>query len=119
MDYEKMSLDELKEYAKSIGLSFGKIGKDKLIEKIKEKDAEKATVESVFTDDDLEEKKDENISFSDASEHVEGYAAFITENPYREELNSFLKQIADPTYVPAWDFEKDKAVLDWITVIEA
>ena len=59
MDYEKMSLDELKEYAKSIGLSFGKIGKDKLIEKIKEKDAEKATVESVFTDDDLEEKKDE------------------------------------------------------------
>ena len=67
----------------------------------------------------IEEKKDENISFSDASEHVEGYAAFITENPYREELNSFLKQIADPTYVPAWDFEKDKAVLDWITVIEA
>lgn len=59
MDYEKMSLDELKDYAKSIGLSFGKIGKDKLIEKIKEKEAEKATVESVFTDDDLEEKEDE------------------------------------------------------------
>ena len=67
----------------------------------------------------IEEKEDENISLSDASEHVEGYAAFITENPYREELNSFLKQIADPTYVPAWDFEKDKAVLDWINVIEA
>lgn len=58
MNYEKMSLDELKDYAKSIGLSFGKIGKDKLIEKIKEKDAEKATVESVFTDDDLEENKE-------------------------------------------------------------
>lgn len=67
----------------------------------------------------IDEKKDENISFSDASEHVEGYAAFITENPYREELNSFLMQITDPTFVPAWDFEKDKIVLDWINEIEA
>ena len=67
----------------------------------------------------IEEKTEENISFPDASEHVEGYAAFITENPYREELNSFLKHIADSTYEPAWDFEKDKAVLDWINVIEA
>lgn len=59
MDYEKMELDELKDYAKSIGLSFGKIGKDKLIEKIKEKEAEKATMESVFTDDDLIENEEE------------------------------------------------------------
>ena len=59
MDYEKMELDELKDYAKSIGLSFGKIGKDKLIEKIKEKETEKATMESVFTDDDLIENEEE------------------------------------------------------------
>lgn len=59
MDYENMSLDELKEHAKSIGLSFGKIGKEKLIEKIKEKESEKVTVESVFADNDLEENKDE------------------------------------------------------------
>ena len=59
MDYENMSLDELKDYAKSIGLSFGKIGKDKLIEKIKEKETEKATMESVFTDDDLIENEEE------------------------------------------------------------
>lgn len=59
MDYEKMELDELKDYAKSIGLSFGKIGKEKLIEKIKEKESEKATVESVFADNDLEENKEE------------------------------------------------------------
>lgn len=58
MDYEKMTLDELKDYAKSIGLSFGKIGKDKLIEKIKEKEAEKATMESVFADEDLEENQE-------------------------------------------------------------
>ena len=67
----------------------------------------------------IEEKKDEIISFDDASEHVEGYAAFVTENPYREELNFFLKQIADRDYTPAWDFEKDKVVLDIIDQIEA
>lgn len=67
----------------------------------------------------IEEKKDEIVSFDDASEHVEGYAAFVTENPYREELNSFLKQIADRDYSPAWDFEKDKVVLDIIDQIEA
>ena len=37
MDYEKMSLIELKDYAKSIGLNIGNIGKEKLIEKIKTK----------------------------------------------------------------------------------
>lgn len=67
----------------------------------------------------IEEKKDETVTFDDASEHVEGYAAFVTENPYREELNLFLKQIADRNYTPAWDFEKDKAVLDIIDQIEA
>lgn len=67
----------------------------------------------------IEEKKDEVISFEDASEHVEGYAAFVTENPYREELNSFLMQISDRDYSPAWDFEKDKVVLDIIDQIEA
>lgn len=40
MDYEKMEFDELKAYAKSIGLSVGNIGKDKLIEKIKAKESE-------------------------------------------------------------------------------
>ena len=59
MNYENMSLDELRDYAKTIGLSFGKIGKEKLIEKIKEKETEKATVESVFADDDLEENKED------------------------------------------------------------
>lgn len=68
---------------------------------------------------DIENKQEVNISFDDASEHVEGYAAFITENPYREELNAYLKQITDSNYVPAWDFEKDKIVLDWIDKIEA
>ena len=67
----------------------------------------------------IEEKKDEVVSFDDAFEHVEGYAVFVTENPYREELNSFLKQISDKSFSPAWDFEKDKVVLDIIDQIEA
>lgn len=67
----------------------------------------------------FETKEMQSIQFEDASEHVESYAAFITENPYREEVNAFLAQIADPTTVPAWDFEKDKALLKVIDDIEA
>lgn len=59
MDYENMELDDLKDYAKSLGITFGKIGKDKLIEKIKEK--ENATVMSVLDDDDLEEAEIEEV----------------------------------------------------------
>lgn len=54
-NFENMELDELKDYAKSLGITFGKIGKDKLIEKIKEKENENTTVMSVLDDDDLEE----------------------------------------------------------------
>ena len=53
-NFENMELDELKDYAKSLGITFGKIGKDKLIEKIKEKESENATVMSVIDDDDLD-----------------------------------------------------------------
>lgn len=67
----------------------------------------------------IDEKKNEPVMFDDASEHVEGYASFVTENPYREELNAFLKQITDSTYSPAWNFDKDKTVLDIIDKIEA
>lgn len=67
---------------------------------------------------DIENKRDVNIELTEASEHVDGYASFITENPYREELNAYFKQIADSSFTPAWDFEKDKTVLDWIDKIE-
>ena len=72
-----------------------------------------------LTQYNFETKQEEKIVFEDASEHVEGYAAFITENPYREELNAFLLQIADTTKQPAWDFEKDLSVLEVIDQIEA
>lgn len=67
---------------------------------------------------DIENKVDRVISFDNASEHVDGYASFITENPYREEINAYLKQISDPNYVPAWDFNRDQEVLSWIDKIE-
>ena len=51
MNYEDMSLSELKEYAKNVGIAIGNSGKAKLIEKIKEHDI----MESVIEDGDLNE----------------------------------------------------------------
>lgn len=78
----------------------------------------KGTADSLY-EYNIERKEDFNYIFEDASEHIEGYAAYITENPYREELNSFLNKISDPTQCSAWDFEKDKVILNWIDKIEA
>ena len=58
MNYEEMTLAELKEYAKQKRISVGNSGKEKLIEKIKEKEL----VNSVFNDDDLEESDDIEVS---------------------------------------------------------
>lgn len=55
MDYTKMELDELKELAKSRGLKVGNIGKDKLIEKLKENDTYTAVSAE---DEDLLENAD-------------------------------------------------------------
>ena len=68
---------------------------------------------------DIENKIDSQIIIDEATEHVEGYASFISENPYREELKSFLKAISDKNYWAAWSFEKDKEVLELIDIIEA
>jgi hypothetical protein len=59
------------------------------------------------------------VEYDEQSEHIDGYDELITENPYREEINSFLKRLEDSSYVPAWDFEKDKEVLNWIDKIES
>ena len=53
MNFEAMSLSELKEYAKEIGVTVGNCGKEKLIEKIKEKEV----ANSVMSDDDYEVEK--------------------------------------------------------------
>ena len=67
----------------------------------------------------FETKEMQTIQFEDASEHVDGYATFITENPYREEISAFLELVADSSKIPAWDFEKDTELLQVIDQIEA
>lgn len=68
---------------------------------------------------DIETQETRNIEFAEASEHMDGYATFVTENPYREEIKAFLEQVADPTKQPAWDFDKDFELLKIIDEIEA
>ena len=72
-----------------------------------------------LTEYDVEAKREEIIRFDNASEHVDGYAAFVTENPYREEINAFFAQIENPSKQVAWDFERDKKLLKIIDEIEA
>lgn len=67
MNFETMELDELKEYAKTLGMTVGNIGKEKLIAKIKEKETEKNTVQAVLNDEDI----DENIETTDTVDAVE------------------------------------------------
>lgn len=59
MSYEDMSLSELKEYAKNMGIPVGNSGRAKLIEKIKEKEV----MESVISDDDL--NQDETVDVNE------------------------------------------------------
>lgn len=58
MDFNSMGLEELKEYAKSIGITVGNIGKEKLIEKIKDKESA-SYVSSVLNDSDIDPVKEE------------------------------------------------------------
>lgn len=67
MNFETMELDELKEYAKTLGMTVGNIGKEKLIAKIKEKETEKNTVQAVLNDEDI----DENVKTTDTVDVVE------------------------------------------------
>ena len=68
---------------------------------------------------DIENKKDVQLIQEDKSEHIEGYAAYIDENPYREELNAFLNLVSEPDQEPIWDFESDFELLNWINKIES
>lgn len=67
MNFETMELDELKEYAKTLGMTVGNIGKEKLIAKIKEKETEKNTVQAVLNDEDI----DENVETTDTVDVVD------------------------------------------------
>lgn len=74
MNFEAMSLSELKEYAKEIGVTVGNCGKEKLIEKIKEKEV----ANSVMSDDDYEVEKAEDTTPA-ASSLIESISQAIDE----------------------------------------
>ncbi len=57
------------------------------------------------------------IYLYDSIGHQDGYASFIIENAYKEELLSFFKQIKRGT-VPVYDFNKDLLTLSLIDNIE-
>ena len=85
MDYNKMSLDELKEYAKSLGMTVGNIGKEKLISKIKEKESESKKIKDLLQDDDLE----------NTTEEIENVKESIVEQESTSLLDSIASAIDD------------------------
>lgn len=75
------------------------------------------TTESLY-EYDLEAKQQVQVKIDEESEHIEGYADFVTENPYRSEIKAFFDNV-EKGVLPDWDFEKDKTLLRWIDRIES
>ena len=59
MNFENMTFEELKEFAKQKNIKVGNIGREKLIEKIK---AEVSVMDSIAVDSDLDDTPDETIA---------------------------------------------------------
>lgn len=72
---------------------------------------------SVF-DYDIDQKELHQVGF-EQSEHKQGYADFISENPYKEEIMEFFECISNHEKKSKWSFEKDLKVLEIIDKIEA
>ena len=75
------------------------------------------TADSLYEYDIDDTKKDVQVKIDEVAEHVDGYADFVTENPYRSEIKAFFDQV-QKGIVPDWNFEKDKTLLNWIDKIE-
>lgn len=67
---------------------------------------------------DIGTGRERPVQWDEAPEHTAGYAAFVTENPYREELAAFLAQVAGRGSAPEWDFARDLKVLELLDRIE-
>lgn len=68
---------------------------------------------------DIESKENVQLITDDNSEHMEGYASYIDENPYREELRTFTSLIRKELDTVIWDFRKDQNLIKIIDQIEA
>lgn len=74
MNYSEMTLAQLKEYAKSIGIIVGNCGKEKLIAKIKEKELS----DNIFNDDDLGESDDIEVSVEKSETGTKDTASLLS-----------------------------------------
>ena len=66
---------------------------------------------------DIQKKSGRPVEMK-SGEHREGYAAFITEDAYRKEIDAFLSAVHNRQKDFRWDFERDQAILHVIDEIE-
>lgn len=72
MNFDGMTLAQIRDYAKSLGINVGNMGKEKLIAKINEVEKANATVTSIIEDDDLEEVIEDTTVDTTVVEHKDG-----------------------------------------------
>ncbi len=75
------------------------------------------TTDSLYEYDFMDSKKNIPVEIDEVAEHVDGYADFVTENPYREEIKAFFAQV-EQGVEPEWNFGKDQKLLSIIDKIE-
>lgn len=66
----------------------------------------------------IDTKKEEQINLYESVDKQEGYAAFVVENAYRNEIETFFR-LVQGARLDVYDFEKDKYILGLIDKIES
>lgn len=67
---------------------------------------------------EVQKKRFKNVFKSTRYKHNKDYADFVVEDPYEEEVKTFLKLIKNKKCDVPWDFKKDQKVLKIIDEIE-
>lgn len=68
---------------------------------------------------DIKTQNEIHYEFEDAAEHVSGYASFVRENPYRDELREYFAKIEDPSITTKWSYEQDLYIIKLMDDLEA
>jgi len=71
-----------------------------------------------LNDYDFENKKDRGVKLYENVDHTDGYASFVVENGYYNELKNYIEQIEGKIPSVSYGFEDDKETLAWIDKIE-
>lgn len=67
---------------------------------------------------DIDKKQDINVQLYHEIDHLNNYSNFVVENAYSNEIQAFFEAISDGK-LSAYNFEKDKVILNLIDRIEA